>query len=200
MKKIAAPLLATMTLAVASTAQAHLGHDAASGLMAGFLHPLTGLDHLLALVCVGALLAGVSWRARLHGVLLLIAALAAGAGVGLTGWVLPASEWVIAFSVLLAGLMLVRAREAAPERARPVRLFAGIALFALFHGYAHGVEASGQAAAFVAAFLVASTLIVLSALVLTLWAQRYGQRAFHTLLGTGAAVAGVSLLVSMVGV
>ena len=69
---------------------------------------------------------------------------AAWAGVALV-----AAEWMIALSVLLAGVMLVRSGGT-----HPMLLIGGTAIFALFHGYSHALEASGEAAAYVAGFVV----------------------------------------------
>jgi urease accessory protein len=187
MKKLLT-LLSITFAASATSVFAHPGHDVASGAMAGFMHPLTGIDHLIALVCVGALLAGVSTRVRWQSVMALLAALASGAGLGLTGLVLPASEWIIALSVLVAGGMLVRANAA-----QPALLVPGIAIFALFHGYAHGVEATGASVAFVAAFLVASVAIVGAASVVISAAQRPTVRI---MLGASATLVGAVLVVT----
>ena len=48
-----APLLLTLLLLLPSTANAHTETDAVGGLISGFLHPLTGLDHVVAMVAVG---------------------------------------------------------------------------------------------------------------------------------------------------
>ena len=128
MKKLRT-LGALATLFAAQSAFAHPGHDVASGAMAGLMHPLTGIDHLIALACVGAFFAMVSARVRWTGVAALLGALAAGAGVGLVGIRLPAAEWMIALSVLVAGVMLVRSGGT-----HPALLISGTAIFALFHG------------------------------------------------------------------
>jgi len=180
-------ILLLTVLLLSSTASAHPGHDVASGAMAGFMHPLTGIDHLIALVCAGALFALAPGRVRWIGMAALIAALAAGAGLGLAGLALPATEWMIALSVLAAGVMLVRSGGT-----RPASLVAGISLFALFHGYAHGVESSGEAFAFVAGFLMASfTVVALSILAARVFVNR---QAVRLAMGAGAGATGVVLL------
>lgn len=180
-------LLALVMLFAAQPTLAHPGHDVASGAIAGLAHPLTGVDHLIALCCVGALLALVSTRVRLAGVVALLAALASGAGVGLSGVTVPYAEWMIALSVLVSGVMLVRSGSA-----QPTLLVGGVALFALFHGYAHGVESSGDALAFVAGFLVSSLVIVTLS---TLAARAFVERqALRVAVGAGAGVAGMFLL------
>jgi urease accessory protein len=179
--------LLLMVLLASSEVFAHPGHDAASGAMAGFMHPLTGIDHLIALVCAGALFALVPLRVRWAGVTALVLALAVGAGVGLAGLPLPATEWMIALSVLTAGVMLVRSGGT-----RPVWLIVGVSVFALFHGYAHGVESSGDAIAFVAGFLVASFIV----LALSMLAARafINRQALRVAMGMGVGVTGVVLL------
>ena len=179
--------LLLIVLLMSSAASAHPGHDVASGAMAGFMHPLTGIDHLIALVCAGALFALAPVRVRWTGVFALTTALAAGAGLGLAGLRLPATEWMIALSVLAAGVMLVRSGGT-----RPALLVAGVSLFALFHGYAHGVESSGDASAFVAGFLLASfTVVVLSMLAARVFVER---QALRVVMGAGAGVTGLALL------
>lgn len=183
MKKI---LLLTVLL-LSSAVSAHPGHEVTSGAMAGFMHPLTGVDHLIALVCAGALFALAPVRVRWTGVSALVVALAIGAGLGLAGLPLPAPEWMIALSVLVAGVMLVRSGGT-----RPSLLVAGVSVFALFHGYAHGVESSGAAAAFAAGFLSASFAVVM----LSMFAARafVNRQALRVAMGAGAGVTGAVLL------
>ena len=138
--------LAAVALAAAPAAVlAHAGSDGGThhGLLSGLLHPLTGLDHLAAMVAVGlwsaltAARAGVASYARVplaFATLLLIGALLAGAG-----WPFPAVEPAIAASLLVLGL-LVAGRRALPQAAAPV-LVGG---FALFHGAAHHQEMSHE--------------------------------------------------------
>ena len=134
--------LAAVALAAAPAAVlAHAGSDGGThhGLVSGFLHPLTGPDHLAAMVAVGlwsaltAARTGVASYARVplaFATLLLVGALLAGAG-----WQFPAVEPAIAASLLVLGL-LVAGRRALPQAAATV-LVGG---FALFHGAAHGLE------------------------------------------------------------
>jgi urease accessory protein len=190
MKKLIT-LLSISFAANATNAFAHPGHDVASGAMAGFMHPLTGIDHLVALLCVGVLLAGASHRVRWQGIILMVSALALGAGIGLAGFVLPAAEWMIALSVLVAGVMLVWAHAA-----RPLLLLPGIAIFALFHGYAHGVEVTGSSVAFVLAFLAASVALVGAGSYATLAALRPATRVIF---GVSATLVGIVLAASRFG-
>lgn len=123
-------------------ASAHVGADAGGhhGFLSGLLHPMSGLDHLAAMLAVGlwsATTARRPWAAPLSFALTLFA----GALLAQSGVVFPGVEPMIAASLLVVGLLLaVQARLSAA---------AGAALvggFALFHGAAHGQELNGGAA------------------------------------------------------
>lgn len=164
-------IMATVTTAtgLASTAVlAHtgdLGHvhgaDAAGSFFQGALHPLTGLDHMAAMVSVGlwsALTAAAPARAGRDASTMwaaptaFAATLLLGALLGLGGLSLPGIEPMIAASLLVLGL-LVCTRTALPTLAGG----ALVALFALFHGLAHGAELAGGHAAAALAGMVLST-------------------------------------------
>ncbi len=105
------------------------------GFVAGFTHPISGLDHVVAMVAVGL------WGAQLGAPalwLLPIAfplVMAMGAAMGLLGYPLPGVEIGIACSAIVLGLMVLL--EARPPIAVSLSL---VAVFALFHGHAHGTE------------------------------------------------------------
>ena len=124
-------------------ALAHPGLDGgahhAVGFTRGLLHPLTGVDHLCAMLSVGlwsALTARRLWVTPLAFVSMLLV----GALIGLAGLRLPAVEPMIAVSVLVLGL-LVTTRTHAPA----MLAAALVGLFAVFHGVAHGSELAGDA-------------------------------------------------------
>jgi len=103
------------------------------------LHPLTGLDHLAAMLAVGfwsALTARRLWAAPLA----FAAMLLVGALLGLAGMALPAVEPMIAASLLVLVLLVVL-------RARMPAVLAAVlvGVFAIFHGVAHGTELVGAA-------------------------------------------------------
>ena len=130
-------------LALAGTsALAHVGADGSAhhGFPTGFLHPITGLDHLAAMLAVGVWSAMTTRRLWLAPVsfaaLLLAGALLAQAGVAF-----PAIEPMIAASMLVVGLLLA-AQVKLPDAAGAVLVGA----FALFHGAAHGQELVAGAA------------------------------------------------------
>jgi urease accessory protein len=131
-----AALAAFMTLA-ASAAMAHAGHDHVhgSGLGSGLLHPVTGLDHLLAMLAVGLWAGRLGGRMRWGLPLAFVGAMLAGCGLAMAGLGLPLVEPGIAASVLVLGLALAAAVKV-PAGAG----LAAVAVFAVFHGHAHGAE------------------------------------------------------------
>lgn len=184
MKKL---LTAVALNAIASPALAHTGHAHADGMIAGFLHPFMGADHLLAMVAVGLFAAtamrGKAWAAPAT----FVAAMIGGALLAWGGIALPMVEGGVALSVLVLGLMCAFALKV------PASLALGLtALFAVFHGYAHGLEATGGALAYVAGFSVATTLLHGAGVLMGLKAAAY--RYALPVLGGGIAAAGALLL------
>ena len=111
----------------------HSGYG--GGIFAGLLHPLLGIDHLLAMVSVGLLSAQMGGKAIWTVPATFVTVMAFGGLLGIIGVPLPFVEYGIALSVVLLGIALVLPKKL------PVWLtmvFVGI--FAIFHGYAHGAE------------------------------------------------------------
>jgi len=126
---------AALLLGVASPALAHTGVGPVNGFAAGLMHPLTGLDHLLAMVAVGLWAGLVGGRARWTYPLAFVAMMVVAGLWGMMGAALPGAEIGIAVSVIILGLAI--ALKAAPPLAAGT---AACALFAIFHGHAHGAE------------------------------------------------------------
>ncbi len=151
-------LLPAVALALAMTgpALAHTGHGAAFSFSSGFLHPIGGLDHVLAMVAVGLLAAQLGGRALwlVPGTFVTVMALAAVAGV--SGMPLPGTEYGILLSIVAISLPVALALG------MPVALaMLLVGVFAIFHGHAHGAELPAEAAAapYVAGFALATALI-----------------------------------------
>ena len=180
-------LIAAATLA-AGPALAHSGTGLAGGFVSGFFHPLTGFDHLLAMVSVGL------WGAFLGRPLIVVlpvlfpAVMAVGGVLGMAGVPLPPVELGIALSVLVLGGMIAFAVKA------PIWLASLlVAFFAIFHGYAHGKELpdGANAVAFSAGFVIATGLLHLTGIafgLLTRWPA--GRLAVR---GAGGVIALVGL-------
>jgi urease accessory protein len=106
-----------------------------AGPAAGFMHPLTGPDHLLPMFTVGVLSARIGGRAIWLVPLAFVTVMLAGGLLGIAGVALPASELAIAGSVIVLGALL-----ALGGRTPMVLALAAAAIFGLYHGFAHGRE------------------------------------------------------------
>jgi urease accessory protein len=159
-------LLSIAMLVLLSTpAMAHPGHEGA-GLMAGLIHPLTGADHLLAMLAVGIWAGSLGGRALWAGPATFVIGMLAGFALALAGVILPVVEPGIAVSVLALGLMVAFAVQVRPVYAVPV-----IALFAIWHGHAHGAELAGGAIAFGSGMLLSTAALHLTGAALGHYAQ-----------------------------
>ena len=127
-------LIAATTM-IATPAQAHDGTGLAGGFVAGMLHPLAGLDHMLAMISVG-LWGAFLGRPLVYALPMLFpAVMAIGGGLGMAGVGFPPVELGIALSVVTLGAMILFA-----VRAPVIVACVIVGIFALFHGYAHGTE------------------------------------------------------------
>jgi len=129
---LAVALMATLW---AQTAGAHLLKGEASGFLTGFLHPIFGMDHVLAMVAVGL------WGAQLGAPAIWVLpvafplVMATGGVLGFLGVPIPGVEYGIAASAVMLG-------AAVAFEVRPPIVVAGllVGFFAIFHGHAHGTE------------------------------------------------------------
>jgi urease accessory protein len=114
---------------------AHVQAGAAAGFLNGLQHPVSGLDHVLAMVAVGL------WGAQLGAPAIWVLpvtfpmVMAVGGFLGLLGVPVPGVEVGIALSAIALGGAV--ARESRPQLAIAAAV---VAVFAVFHGHAHGTE------------------------------------------------------------
>jgi urease accessory protein len=130
-----AAILALLAAALPGDASAHIVKGEAVGFFSGFEHPISGLDHVIAMVAVGLWGAQLGMPAMWLLPVTFPLVMACGGFLGLIGFPLPGSEIAIALSgVCLGGAVLLELR--------PPLWAAGIlvGIFGLFHGYAHGAE------------------------------------------------------------
>ncbi|MEO1491011.1 MAG: HupE/UreJ family protein [Pseudomonadota bacterium] len=127
-----------------------------TGFFSGFLHPLLGFDHLLAMVAVGLLSVQIGGRAVWYVPLAFLVFLGIGGALGLANIPLPEVEGVIALSVFGLGLVI-----ALSTTVPMVFAMLMVGFFAIFHGHAHGMEIPSLAAPalYVIGFLIASTVL-----------------------------------------
>ena len=138
---------------------AHTGHPT-SGIGEGFLHPITGPDHLLAMVAVGVVAASLARGVRAWvAPAAFLAGMVIGGLAGMAGVPFPGAEALIVASVVLLGLTIAGAVEA---RGRALgALLALLAFAGMAHGHAHGAAApaSVNPLAYVAGFLGATAAL-----------------------------------------
>ena len=183
-------LLAAFALA-APLAQAHEGAGLAGGFMSGFAHPLLGWDHVVAMLAVGL------WGAFLGAPALWLLpvvfplVMAAGGALGVLGVPLPAVEIGIAASAIALGGVVAGAL-------RPPLWVAAllVALFAIFHGHAHGTELPQAASplAYSLGFVVATGALHLAGIALGLLTRWPAGRIAVRGMGAGIALLGVLFL------
>jgi urease accessory protein len=155
MKMIVRAGSAVALVAIATPALAHTGTEPhAHGFLAGLVHPLGGLDHLLAMIAVGIWSSLAAGRRVWIIPAIFVAAMLAGAGLAQSGVALPAVETAIAMSVVALGA-LIAAGVSLPVGAGA----ALVALFAVFHGYAHGIEATGAVLGYMAGFAITTAVL-----------------------------------------
>jgi urease accessory protein len=166
---------------VAAPVFAHPGHGTDSDFLSGALHPLFGIDHLLAMVAVGIWAVQLGSRAMWMVPLSFCGAMIAGAALGYAGIALPLVEPVIAISVLILGLLVVFAGKLKPLHGASL-----IAMFALFHGAAHSAESGAGA----------TPLVFMAGVLLTTVVLHFAGAATAALLRTRVRIAGVPLIVT----
>jgi urease accessory protein len=178
-----------------SLAEAHLVKGEAAGFLSGFIHPISGLDHVIAMVAVGL------WGAQLGApaIWMLPVAfplvMAFGGFLGLLGVPLPGSEIAIALSAVALG-----AAVAAAWRPPLLAAAALVGVFGLFHGYAHGSELppGGNALLYSAGFVLATGLLHLCGVGLGLLGRfSWGPPAVR-LAGAGVLAGGCAFLYAAV--
>lgn len=187
----AACVAVLLGLAGASHALAHVREGQTQGFLTGFAHPLSGLDHMLAMVSVGL------WGAQLGPPALWLLPVAFPLVMSIGGFLaqvgvrLPGVEAGIALSALLLGLAV--AFESKPKLPLAVSL---VAAFAIFHGHAHGAELppAQSGLTYSIGFVISTGCLHLIGIAIGLaYKWRLGQLAIR-LIGAGVAIAGVIFL------
>jgi len=167
----------------------HSGHGAVLGLTEGLIHPLTGADHLLAMISVGLWATLRGGKAMWAWPAAFVVALVAGFALARLDGGFPYVEPMILASVIALGAL-----TAANAR---VPTLVGVALIALFgaaHGYAHGGEASGATREF--AFGMTLSTVALHLVGLAVGLALIQHPRVVRLIGLGALIGGLALAVT----
>ena len=186
--------ISTILLVAAMPAEAHVGAGTTASLSDGFMHPLSGLDHMTVMIAVGlwAVIKGGkaiwAWPLAFVGVML------AGGALGMLQVLLPIVEPGILASVVALGLLVALAVEL-PVSAGVVV----VGLFALLHGHAHGTEVPESAGSlgYMAGFALATALLHAAGIAAALG---FGLKLRGLVRAAGAACAavGVCLVFGMI--
>ncbi|EPR16151.1 urease accessory protein [Sphingobium indicum IP26] len=178
-------IVAAAVAVLPTAAWAHPGHgEQGSAFLAGLQHPLTGFDHMAAMLMVG-LWAGIALPRHIGAPpLAFIACMLAGFGWAAAGGALPLAEGMIATSLVVLGLAVCFA-----VRAPLTVALALVGLFALAHGHAHGAELPHGAVAwrFAAGFALTTALLHGAGLAVARFAGRPVSR-FAGMLGVAGGV------------
>jgi urease accessory protein len=184
-------LFFTLLLLLPSTASAHQEKGTVWGFTSGFIHPLTGLDHITAMVAVG--LWGAFLGAPAMWVLPVVFPLvmAFGGALGVLGVPLPGVETGIALSSVILGIVVAFA-------VRPPLWVAALIVgtFAIFHGHAHGAEMpkAANAATYAIGFVFATGLLHLCGIAFGLLVRRPWGKRLVRLGGVAIALVGFGFL------
>ena len=139
-----------------ATVHAHSETGTVGGFVSGFNHPLTGLDHIVAMVAVGLWGAYLGAPAMWLLPVVFPVVMAFGGALGVMGVPMPGVEICIALSGVALGLMVACA-------AKPPLWIAAVLVgfFAIFHGHAHGMELpqSANAMTYAIGFVIATGLL-----------------------------------------
>jgi urease accessory protein len=190
---------AAAILAASSTiASAHVGVGDTGGFAHGFMHPIGGIDHILAMVMVGLFAAQLGGRAMWLVPAAFVGVMAIGGVVGFSGLPLPFVELGIGLSIVVLGAAVAFGLK--PVVAAATGL---VGFFAVFHGFAHGAEMPDSVAglAYGAGFVVATALLHAAGLgVGLLAASSAGPRGETMVRAAGAltAVAGVAVVTGVI--
>jgi urease accessory protein len=186
-------LLLLPLLMLPFSAIAHTGLGTHNGLLHGFSHPFSGLDHVLAMIAVGIWATQMSGRAIWLVPLVFVVVMVLGGLLGVVALPLVFVEHGIALSLLVSGGLI-----AAAIRLPFIASIGLISVFALCHGFAHGNEmpASTSVFSYATGFALATALLHLCGVALALWFKRLGQLQWLRLPGFIIALVGVSFLLT----
>ena len=179
---------------IAAPAFAHTGMSATHDLAHGFLHPLSGLDHILAMVAVGLYAAQLGGRSLWLLPAAFVGTMVAGGLLGYAGVPVPMVEQGIGVSVIAMGILI-----ALGLRLPALAATALVAAFALVHGHAHGSEGAELAsfASYAAGFVAATVVLHGAGIAAGLSLDRLGALPAAVLkraAGVAGALAGTAIL------
>lgn len=185
--------LAVLALPELAMAQEQMHAHGAGGFQSGFMHPVLGLDHLLAMIAVGIVSTQVANRGASKAIWTVptcfVLVMVIGGALGMANVGLIAVEIGIALSVIVLGFTIASGGQISMWL-----LYGCVSLFAIFHGYAHGQELPELTNhwSYIAGFMLGTAALHLVGVAIGHFAKKIEDGA-EILKYTGAVVAGVGL-------
>ena len=188
------PMIAAAIILAPTAAFAHPAVGDGNGFVHGLAHPLGGLDHVLAMVAVGVFAWQLGGRALWAVPASFVLVMALGGVLGMAGIPVPGVEIGVAVSVIVLGAVVAFRVKASVALAMAL-----VALFAVFHGHAHGTEVPFAAASalYAAGFMLATAFLHLTGIALGFMIGRLGEaygRLVYRSAGSLVALAGLAIL------
>jgi urease accessory protein len=173
-------------------AQAHVGVGPVHDLVHGLQHPVSGLDHLCAMLAVGIWAAQLGGRASWAVPLSFISVMMLGGAIAIYGLQLPLVEPGVVMSLVVLGLLIATA-----TRLPLVMSAAVIGSFALVHGYAHGAEVPAESSVITYAigFILMTAALHAVGIAFGLLTKRLSTPQLQKLAGATIAACGLYLIV-----
>lgn len=163
------------------------------GFGTGFVHPLHGLDHVLAMIAVGLWAAQLGGRARWFVPASFVGVMVLGGALAMAGLRVPFTEEGIMLSLLVFGILI-----AVAARFPLAASMAIVGLFAFFHGHSHGTEMPVNTVGFAygAGFALGTAALHATGIAMGLLAEKLAKQPVIRFAGAAIAVAGICLWAS----
>ncbi|MBI3754719.1 MAG: HupE/UreJ family protein [Deltaproteobacteria bacterium] len=174
-----------------SLVYAHTGVGDTTGFTYGLSHPISGIDHILAMVAVGIWAAQTGGRAVWSVPITFVSIMILGSILGMFGVAVPFIEQGIVMSVLILGVLISAAVSLPLALSMTI-----VGLFAIFHGHAHGTEASIEASGlnYIAGFALSTALLHLSGIGVSILFKRLDRPQLLRYAGSVITIGGIYLI------
>ncbi len=189
MKKFAFPTL--LLFALPTLVHAHTGHTDSGGLSHGLLHPVGGLDHILAMVAIGLWAVQLGGRALWVVPAAFLTTLFVGGAMGIENVALPLVEPGILASILILGLLIAFAARVPLAATVPI-----VAAFGILHGFAHGAEmpVTVSGLAYSTGFIIASTGLIVTGMAFAAGLRSTANATMIRPIGAAIAAIGAAII------
>lgn len=193
LKYLPSVILALLLLVLPSLVWAHTDIPLQNGWVDGFVHPISGLDHILVMVAVGLWAVQIGGRAIWSMPLIFVIAMVLGGLLGISSLSFAYAEHGIILSLLIVGVLI-----ASRVRLSLLTSICLIIMFALFHGAAHGSEMPSNISmlTYASGFMLATALLHLVGIGIALLSKKMGGNQWLRLSGVAIALYGTFLFAS----